>query len=564
MDEALVHLDTSNMTNIVGTQAKISKNNGNSFDCKINLDVSLKTYKLELETVELPPVVYNIQPPNNIIKFIGNSYSLPPGQYTRDGLIRAINSIGVIYVSLSARNTLNIKLNPPGFLYDLPSSGESYSSTNSCISIAVSGDGTTILEASRYVHVYNGLNFSQLTANYDNGNDAVLISCSISHDGDTLAVGYQGGDVIVYKHIRSDPPTTTLLPGSVTYFGLPVTALSEDGSKIIISDSPNGVLNCYNTSDFSLKRNDDITHYYLKVSNDFTRIAYFTIDSTGAINLHVNSYNVDFGPGPNPTQIDILVYPQNNIYLCFSGDGKTLCVALSPGGADILLKVYRYSNSSWDSGITLNTDRFLTPGWTGLPGQLVDISYNGNVIVIGYYYQSVIGFIVYTCTNGVWDNGILVARPTHYGLSTVSVCISPDGTTVFTALTNLANSAGYTGYIVSVFNNVNGLYPKINDRIPGKDLDTGTSIPNKFNYFQCSTDKYYQNIIRILEQDTQNQLYLISNAPDSITGSIDINTRQLSVTTLSNPGLHTLIICAQNSAGFSRALTLNFNIQGPV
>lgn len=90
-----LHLDTSVSSNVqVDGMPVVSKQNGNPFLCSIRLGYKHRDMEtVELKSAEIPVGFYNIRAPYNTFIINGVTYTVPPGNYTIDSLIDAMNTL---------------------------------------------------------------------------------------------------------------------------------------------------------------------------------------------------------------------------------------------------------------------------------------------------------------------------------------------------------------------------------------------------------------------------------------------------------------------------------------
>jgi len=127
----LLHLDTSGTTNVFGTQPKIVKNNGNTFDCTVNFDRALKIRALELESAEIPNNFYNVQSPYNVVPY-NNGYqtTIPPGIYTVPEVLSTLNKNSPYFFQLSNGYVQDNTTASPTPFINLPFNGSNVDSVN--------------------------------------------------------------------------------------------------------------------------------------------------------------------------------------------------------------------------------------------------------------------------------------------------------------------------------------------------------------------------------------------------------------------------------------------------
>jgi len=119
----LIHLDTS--------ATNVTKINGNPFQLSITLPVFYKNVtRVELVSAEIPAGFYNIRAPFNTF-VVGVTYTVPPGNYTNDSLLNAMNSLisltSLAFTINNNRYSLSTKIinqmggapSPTGTIYNL-------------------------------------------------------------------------------------------------------------------------------------------------------------------------------------------------------------------------------------------------------------------------------------------------------------------------------------------------------------------------------------------------------------------------------------------------------------
>ena len=88
----LIHLDTSQTSTIVTSEATVSKVNNNSFQCSIQLGDMYRNIKdIELASAEIPQGFNNIRAPFNTFIINGTTYTVPPGNYTLTTLLSTMS-----------------------------------------------------------------------------------------------------------------------------------------------------------------------------------------------------------------------------------------------------------------------------------------------------------------------------------------------------------------------------------------------------------------------------------------------------------------------------------------
>ena len=89
----LIHLDTSQTSNIVTSEAIVSKINNNPFECSIQFgDLYRDVRTVELASAEIPQGFYNIRSPLNTFIVNGTTYTVPEGNYAIDTLLTSMGT----------------------------------------------------------------------------------------------------------------------------------------------------------------------------------------------------------------------------------------------------------------------------------------------------------------------------------------------------------------------------------------------------------------------------------------------------------------------------------------
>jgi hypothetical protein len=106
MEKVQVHIDTSDTSNVTGGQSRISKNNGNPFECTYRFsNQNLHASSINLQMAEIPKGFYNVRSPFNQLTLGGTLITITPGNYnTLSDLATAITSQYGQTVSLNSTN----------------------------------------------------------------------------------------------------------------------------------------------------------------------------------------------------------------------------------------------------------------------------------------------------------------------------------------------------------------------------------------------------------------------------------------------------------------------------
>jgi hypothetical protein len=375
----MLHLDTSRSATIVNSQAAVTKENGNPFQCSIFIQDEYRNVRqVELETAEIPRGFYNIRSPLNTFIVNGQTFTIPPGNYTIDTLLTAMSSVsGSTFTKVGDKiaavlptpsavpgNVLSSGITDPGALPRI-----SLSNDGSVVALGTTAGIFQIYERSgnswnkvvEYPVICNG----QLTT-------------STSYDGNTILTGGSNEAYVYTRSLGIWSQTTPFAHEGSSAFGYEVS-LSGDGNTAIIIDPD---------TDYTYR-----TYFYYKnIDGSWTRVF-------SSVNLPIFgaalSYdgNTLLGFNPNAQYVAIYTKDTNGIWnsvpdIVFtppyisgyfgvgsflSGDGSTALI-IDTLGEIKTASIYRKTGRVWvDSATRLSCDANCGAG----------LSYDGKTIVIG-------------------------------------------------------------------------------------------------------------------------------------------------------------------------------------
>ena len=241
----LIHLDTSQTSTIVTSEATVSKVNNNSFQCSIQLGDMYRNIKdIELASAEIPQGFNNIRAPFNTFIINGTTYTVPPGNYTLTTLLSTMSILS-------------------GYTFSVVSNQIVISST--MIFSVLHGTGS------------------------DSGN-----SVTVDSSGNIIVTGY-------YTSTGTVPVNNLALNSTPQASGYTLPAASS-GSIYILKYTPSGVLSMFTTMpQFNNSNNSLVTD---SSGNIFVNGSYNSSGSSFVINkLDLNSsltptaYNIPAGFG---------------------------------------------------------------------------------------------------------------------------------------------------------------------------------------------------------------------------------------------------------------------------
>jgi hypothetical protein len=374
----MLHLDTSRSATIVNSQAAVTKENGNPFQCSIFIQDEYRNVRqVELETAEIPHGFYNIRSPLNTFIVCGQTFTIPPGNYTIDTLLTAMSSVsGSTFTKVGDKiaapaassavpgNVLSSGITDPGAAPRI-----SLSNDGSVVALGTSAGIFQIYERSgnswnkvvEYSVIYGG----QLTT-------------STSYDGNTILTGGNNEAYVYTRSLGIWSQTTPFEHGGSSAFGYEVS-LSGDGNTAIILD---------NDTDYTYR-----TYFYNKnIDGSWTRVfssvnlpifgAALSYDGNTLLGFNFNVqyvaiYTKDTNGIWNSVPDIVFTPPYISGYFGFgsflSGDGYTALI-IDTLGEIRTASIYRKTGGVWvDSATRLSCDANVGAG----------LSYDGKTIVIG-------------------------------------------------------------------------------------------------------------------------------------------------------------------------------------
>ena len=295
-------------------------------------------------------------------------------------------------------------------------------SDNFGISVAVSGDGTTVVVGARYddtiagtdsgsvyIYKYNGTDWDEtkLVASDGAANANFGFSVDVSSDGNTVVVGAyadddngpDSGSAYIYKYDGNDWNETKLVASDGAandWFGISV-AVSSDGTTVVVG----------------------------AIYDD-------TITGTNSGSAYIYKYD---GANWNETKIVASDGAENDNFgnsVAISGDGNTLVVGARFDDGKGSAYIYKYDGTGWDE------TKLVSDGASeDYFGYSVAVSSDGTTAVVGAIYDDTItgtnsgSAYIYKYDGANWNETKIVASDgaANYNCGT-GVAVSGDGTTV--------------------------------------------------------------------------------------------------------------------------------------
>jgi hypothetical protein len=432
----MLHLDTSRSAAIVNSQAAVTKENGNPFQCSIFIQDEYRNVRqVELETAEIPHGFYNIRSPLNTFIVDGKTFTITPGNYTIDTLLTAMNSAsGATFTKVGDKITTGGTPAPSAsLLYDGTYPQGPFFST-----ISRNG-GTVVVYDNSYTYIYRKTNGSwnrEFTSLYRVYPLLAATFIDVSDDGNTVIQGSDPNNpdntaYIFTRNIDGSWSTYTISRSSTNAFGGSV-ALSGDGNTAIISSITDNQTYVYTYSGGSWSCPNNTYTPFDCGDTSHTSPQYYAISSDGKTFIGAQNNSPPFLPSVFTKNSDGTWNTSPDVTfqgLTGTGDywGQVFCI--SSDGRNVIIvdasnrTVGLYSrDSNWNLQHTFNI--------SGAGGSVanIGISNNGNRVFIQFNGD---GLVFTKQSDGSWISSAL--HPTSLsGASTAPTTtksLSGDGNT---------------------------------------------------------------------------------------------------------------------------------------